>query len=466
MPDGPTNQQGEAVALRPHQQDLVNQLVAASSPARFLLACPPGGGKHAALSAAAGAMQAKGCSFRCLVIAPSALADMWREQLRRLAGLDASVMTPQTYRRLQAGTGEGVNVWSTVPCAVASVDFLKSADRMDEALAAKWDLVILEEMHRSTDSTQRGEVAKKIWNAEGVAIAVATTGTPNTPAWIAADPRTTKIHWKLGDLLAHRPLPQRHTHNIFYTSSETERQLAAQVRDLVEQMPKDPASQLTANLLRRRLSSSKYALEQTLRRLLTIETFGDTELNDWSPDDIEEGAVAKTVENSVQIDRQAGEQIIWRLEDEATDSKWECCHELLCSRGIGKTCTGILFTDYAETAGYLEFLAKSRGLNVFLFTGASTADQRERALRESSRAPSLLIASRAIEGADIRFTNQIVHYDIPWNPQTLEQRFGRVERVGSQFNTFDHYFIHEQGGVADTLARLLSKVRLIEEEWK
>lgn len=466
MPDRPANQQDETVILRSHQRDLVNLLVGANAPARFLLSSPPGGGKTVALSAVAGAMQSKRGSFRCLVIAPVALGDMWCEQLRKFAQLDPTMITPQTYRRLQAGTGESVNVWSAVSCAVVSVDFLKSEDRMDEVLANKWDLVILEEVHHSTDSTQRGEVAKKIWDADEVLVAVATTGMPNTPAWMAEDPRTTRIHWKLSDLFAHRPLPQRHTHNIFFTPSESERQLAAQVSDLIRQMPKDTASVLTANLLRRRLSSSKYAFEQTLRRLLTIETFGDTDLNDWSPDDIEQSAEATAGENSVKIDRVAGEQILARLENEPSDSKWECCFQLLCSREIGKTCTGIVFTDYAETAGYLEYLAKSRGLNAFLFTGASTAAQRERALQESRRAPSLLIASGAIEGADIRFTNQIIHYDLPWNPGSLEQRIGRVERVGSEFSAFDHYFIIEQSETTGALMRLMSKVRMIEEEWK
>lgn len=465
MSNGNTNLQSQTVTLRPHQRELVVQVVNATPPARFLLSSPPGAGKVAALAASAGALQAKRGGLRCLAIVPSLLAAMWQDQLKRFGGLEAVVMTPQTYRRLQAETGGNVNVWTTSSCVVASIDFLKSDNRMVEVLAARWDLVILDEVHHCTKSSQRGDVAENIWNSPGVAVAAAATAMPNLPEWLAADARTTRVHWSLAALLEEGRVPQRRIHTINYTPSESERQVAAQVAQLVRQMPNDQRAQFTARLLLRRLGSSMYALEQTLRRLLTVETFGDTDLNDWSADDIGEDADDAVVTNSVQIDRPAGEHILALLESEPSDSKWQCCFQLLSSRDIGKTSSGIIFTDYADTAEYLEYLAKSRALNVFLLTGASTAEQRQRALDQARNAPSLLIATGALEGMDIRFTNQVIHYDLPWNPRALEQRIGRVERVGSQFETFDHYYILEHGAPGDTLSRLMERLRTIEEEW-
>jgi superfamily II DNA/RNA helicase len=230
-------------------------------------------------------------------------------------------------------------------------------------------------------------------------------------------------------------------------------------------MSTDQAAQFTGRLLLRRLDSSMYALEQTLRRLLTVETFGDTDLNDWPSDAIEEDDDS-TVANSVQIDRPAGEHILALLEGEASDSKWECCFQLLRSREIGKTCSGIVFTDYADTAAYLDYMARSRALNVFLLTGASTAEQRECVLHQARTNPSLLIVTGALEGVDFAFTNQVIHYDVPWNPRAFQQRIGRAERVASQFAVFDHYYILEQSTASDALAHLMDKLRTIEEEWK
>lgn len=466
MPNGTTGRQSETVTLRPHQQELVNQVVSAAPPARFLLSSPPGAGKAAALAASAGALQAKRGGLRCLAIVPAALTAMWQDQLMRFGGLEAVLMTPQTYRRLQAETGGNVNVWSTVSCVVASIDFLKSDGRMDEVLAADWDLVILDEVHHCTKSTQRGDVAENIWNGPRVAIAAAATATPNPIEWLAADARTTRVHWNNAALFNQGRVPQRRVHTINYTPSESERQVAARVTDLVRQMPQDQPSQFTAHLLIRRLASSMYALEQTLRRLLTVQTFGDTDLNDWSSDDIETDADDTVVANSVRIDRPAAEQILALLEGEPADSKWECCFQLLRSRDVGTTDSAIIFTDYADTAEYLEYLAKSRALNVFLLTGSSTAEHRERNLHQARSTPSLLIVTGAIEGTDLAFTNQVIHYDLPWNPRALEQRIGRVERVSSQFETFDHYYILDQSAASDVLARLMDKLRIIEEEWK
>jgi superfamily II DNA or RNA helicase len=454
------------MTLSAYQQELVDQVVGATTPARFFLSSPPGGGKTAAIVATAAALQATREGFRCLTIVPTPLAEMWKEQMIKLAGLEAIVMTPQTYRRLQAETGRDVNVWSTVSCVAASIEFLKADERMEDVLAVNWDLVILDEAHRSTKSTQRGDVAEKIWRSSGVGIAIATTGLPNLPEWIEADSGTKKIHWKFSDFLKHVGAPQRRIHTINFTPSDSERQIATLVDDLVSKMPKDRASQFAASQLLRRLKSSMYALEQTLRRLQTVENFGDTDLNDWSADDIDENNVDTSVANSVRIDHSATEKILELLEGSPSDSKWECCFNLLNDHGIGKTTSGIVFTDYADTAEYLEYMAKSRDLKVFLLTGASTTDQRGNSLQQAKSIPSLLIATRAIEGANLAFTDQVIHYDLPWNPNMLLQRMGRVERVTSQFETINHYHIMEQCAAKDALTSIMDKLRSIEEKWK
>jgi superfamily II DNA or RNA helicase len=464
MPDGTTNQPPENLTLRPHQQELVSQVLNVSPPARFLLSAPPGAGKAAALAAVAGALRAKNGLLRCLAIVPAPLSAMWQDQLMSFGALEAVVMTPQTYRRLQAETGGNINVWSKASSAVASIDFLKSAGRMDEVLAAGWDLVLLDEAHRSTDSTQRGEVAKKIWNAPNVAIAIATTQLPNQPAWLAEDAGTTKVHWKLTDLIGRKVMPERRIHTINYMPSDSERQIAGRIQELIVQ---NQQTQFVANLLLRRLNSSMYAFEQTLREILTVDKFAVVELHDWSSDDAEEEADHARATRSPGINRQAGEEILNILESEPNDSKWESCFQLLSSRGIGKTCSGILFTDYADTADYLQYLAKSRGLNVFLITGASNMEERHHALHAAQGTPSLLITTGAVEGVDFPFTNQIIHYDIPWNPRAMQQRIGRVERVGSKFEMFDHYYILEHDNAAsEVLTRLIEELQAIEQEWK
>ena len=468
MPDMTSQPPSSTMSLRPHQQEFVNQAVNSPAvPNRFLLSAPPGAGKTVTLAALAKTLKEKRGSLRCLCIAPAQLVPQWQEQLSNFGGLEAVAMNPPTYRRLQAESGAGVNVWKTVPSAVASIDFLKMLGRMAEVLEAGWDLVLLDEAHLSTDSSQRGDVAEDVWDSLSVKLAVATTQLLNEPAWLAHNPRTTNVQWKLSDLLASREKTQRHVHNVFYTPTEAERQILSRVNQLVGLANKDSQSQFVARLLSRRLSSSLYAFEQTLRQLLTNEILAVVDLPDWTQDDAEDEADDPVHKNPLNIDRNAGEQIIGLLEAEPQDSKWECCFQLLNRLGIGTAISGIIFTDYADTAEYLSFLAKNRGLNIVLITGTTSYEERRSGLDKARETKSLLIATGAVEGVNYSCTNQIIHYDIPRNPRTLEQRIGRVERVGNQFHIFDHYYILNDESAADkVLTELMVKMQAIEQAWK
>jgi superfamily II DNA or RNA helicase len=466
MPETKNPQPRSTMNLGPHQQDFISQVVNSIVPNRFLLSAPPGAGKTVTFAALAKSLKERRGNLRCLCIAPAHLVAMWQEQLLSFGGLDAVAINPQTYRRLQAESGAHVNVWKTVSTAVASIDFLKVPGRMAEVLDVGWDLVLLDEVHLSTDSSQRGDVAVHVWESLTVGIAVAATQLPNQPTWLANDTRTTNVHWKLTDLLANREKAQRRVHNVLYTPTEAERQILSRVNQLVTLANKDSQSQFVARLLSRRLSSSLYAFEQTLRQLLTNEILAVVDLQDWTQDDAEDEVDDPAHKNPLNIDRKAGEQIIELLEAEPQDTKWECCFQLLDRLGIGTSIPGIIFTDYADTAEYLTFLAKNRGLNVVLITGASSFDERRSGLDKAREMKSLLIATGAVEGVNYSCTNQIIHYDIPWNPRSLEQRIGRVERVGSQFHIFDHYYILNNETTADkVLTELMGKMQAIEQAW-
>jgi superfamily II DNA or RNA helicase len=118
-----TSRPTEPIHLLPYQAEMIDQVINARIPARFLLSSPPGTGKSFAMAALAGALRARSESSRCLAVVPAPFLLMWQEDLRRFAGIDALVMTPQTYRSLQAETSKEFNVWSSTGAVVASIDF-------------------------------------------------------------------------------------------------------------------------------------------------------------------------------------------------------------------------------------------------------------------------------------------------------------------------------------------------------
>jgi superfamily II DNA or RNA helicase len=460
----------EPIHLLPYQADMVEKVINARIPARFLLSSPPGVGKSFAMAALAGALRGRSDSSRCLAIVPVPMLLMWQEELRRFAGIDALVMTPQTYRSLQAETSKGFNVWTNSSAVVVSIDFLKSGARVEEMLAAPWDLIIIDEIQLCSATSQRDAAAKKIWDDPVVPRVVGATGVPHGTEWLFEKTSTQRIHWKNEDLAQYMKLPQRRVEIVKYALTDVERDISTRIFDVVRNAPKTSEAEFIGRILLRRLASSMYALEQSVRNLLAADRYPEDTAEDEGVALEEivkslEEVGSSVVSKGIGMNPEAAEQILVLLEAEPKDSKWECCEQLLRQRGIGESCSGVIFTDFRDTAQYLEYLANSRGLKTFSINGSSPIEQREQALEGSRSGPSILIVTTAAaEGFSLAYTNQVVHYDLPWDPMALLQRYGRVERLGSQFQEIYHYYLVAQESPTEAMLQgLLNKLHSIEE---
>jgi ATP-dependent helicase HepA len=95
----------------------------------------------------------------------------------------------------------------------------------------------------------------------------------------------------------------------------------------------------------------------------------------------------------------------------------------------------LLFTEFRETQEYLRLRLESSGWDVYLFHGMMETTAKDRAVAgfRSSTKPSLLLSTEAGgEGRNFQFCHLLVNYDIPWNPMRVEQRIGRVDRIGQR----------------------------------
>lgn len=116
-----------------------------------------------------------------------------------------------------------------------------------------------------------------------------------------------------------------------------------------------------------------------------------------------------------------------------SDSKLKTLRQLLSDVGeLGRYPRTIVFTRYADTMHYLaKELAKEEGLELFTIDGSLSDKARAERLADFGAAKrAVLVATDAIsEGLNLQFAaNQLVHYELPWNPNRLEQRNGRVDR--------------------------------------
>ncbi len=91
----------------------------------------------------------------------------------------------------------------------------------------------------------------------------------------------------------------------------------------------------------------------------------------------------------------------------------------------------LIFTEFVATQEMLKEFLEARGISVVTLNGSMDMDEREwvqQAFREKARV--LVSTDAGGEGLNLQFCHVVINYDIPWNPMRLEQRIGRVDRIG------------------------------------
>jgi len=117
---------------------------------------------------------------------------------------------------------------------------------------------------------------------------------------------------------------------------------------------------------------------------------------------------------------------------EACDSKFDKLLALLNDTDDPKV---VIFAFYRGTLSYLRRRLAAEGINVAMIHGGVEHDQRWEELDrfKNPNGPRVLLSSEVgSEGIDLQFCRTVVNYDLPWNPMRVEQRIGRIDRVGQK----------------------------------
>ncbi len=129
----------------------------------------------------------------------------------------------------------------------------------------------------------------------------------------------------------------------------------------------------------------------------------------------------------------------------------------------------IVFTTFRPTARYLVDRLNAEGIRSTLIWGnrdgtSKTKQEVINEFRNSSTLRILVSTEVASEGVDLQFCKVLVNYDLPWNPTRIEQRIGRIDRLGQKakiIHIWNLYF--EETIDARIVNRLLSRLRVFEE---
>lgn len=149
------------------------------------------------------------------------------------------------------------------------------------------------------------------------------------------------------------------------------------------------------------------------------------------------------------------------------EKKFQQLQELLKSNGVLENGEKlVIFTEHKDTLLYLEErLTKSGGYKVATIHGGKLVDERRQA-QWSFATPEtqILIATDAAgEGINLQFCRLLINWDIPWNPNRLEQRMGRIHRYGQKQDVLVFNMVASNTKEGKVLERLLTKMDIIRE---
>jgi superfamily II DNA or RNA helicase len=295
----------------------------------------------------------------------------------------------------------------------------------------------------------------------------------------------------------------RHARTIGYRLSPVERELYDAVTRYVEVyfqrafQEENRHVELALTVLQRRLASSLRAIRRSLenrwhrlrgaqragRRLLeTPERFRDEDLEDlpeverWR---IEDEAVARfTVARDLrELAREIDEldrllALARRAEAVGTERKLEELRDVLQQQNLFHSDEKLLvFTEARDTLDYLVEKLQSWGFRVTQIHGGMRLGDRdtpgtrlhaEREFRDPQGAQIMVATEAAGEGINLQFCHLMVNWDIPWNPNRLEQRMGRIHRYGQDREVFIYNLVAcdtREGSVLEALLNKLEAMR-------
>ncbi len=123
----------------------------------------------------------------------------------------------------------------------------------------------------------------------------------------------------------------------------------------------------------------------------------------------------------------------------------------------------IIFTTFLHTQKILEMELKLQGFSTVAFNGTMTPEDKEKAILEFKTSKQILICTDAgSEGRNLQFAHILINYDLPWNPMRIEQRIGRVHRIGQERDVIIHNLAVKDTIEGYILNRLYEKINLFQ----
>ncbi len=121
----------------------------------------------------------------------------------------------------------------------------------------------------------------------------------------------------------------------------------------------------------------------------------------------------------------------------------------------------IIFTTFMHSQKIIDLELKLSGFSTVIFNGTMTPEEKEKAIAQFKGDKQILICTDAgSEGRNLQFAHILINFDLPWNPMRIEQRIGRVHRIGQKSEVMIHNLAIKDTIEAYILNRLYEKIDL------
>lgn len=388
---------------------------------------------------------------RVLVLAPAPLCRQWAAELREKFDLPAWVARREWD-------------WENCEVVISSLDLAKAPHHRALVMAHPWDLVIVDEAHKLKNSqSQNWQLVSNLHSKYLLML----TATP-----VQNDLRELYNLITLlrpGQLGTYREFRKR------YAAGRRQAKNPEELRSLLQQvMIRNRRGDETVQFTKRLIHPLKVRLsppEESLYRAITAH------LRQAARRSREAGRPATCLLPLVTLEREACSSsfaVILTLDKmRRTTADPELAavynHLLQLALAVPSNAKGdeverllravpekfLIFTEYRGSAAYLAQRAAAAGRTVLGFDGGMNASRKEYVKMLFQRSADVLIATEAGgEGLNFQFCHQVINFDLPWNPMRLEQRIGRVHRLGQRHDVHV-YHLATEGTIEERLLRLL-----------
>ena len=502
----------------PHQLHVLNRAMSNKN-VRYILADEVGLGKTIEAGLIIKELKTRGLVKRVLVVCPTGLVTQWSAEMKEKFHEKFQVILPSDYDAIRRIT-DNEDVYGQFDQVISPMDSIKplekhagwtveqveayNKERIYSIIDSGWDLIIIDEAHRVAGSS--GEVARYKLGyllSQASPYLLLLTATPHNgktdpflrlvrlldenafpnaksivkeqvaPFLIRTEKREAIDN--NGNLL----FKNRNTHLVELTwdsRHSLQRDLYEEVSHYVSETYDKALRNRKKNMcliflliiMQRMITSSTAAIKQSLSRRLDVllrqatklanlseEELSELDIEDGSEDALEAISLDMNDEiQQLQFILETAKQAELQYPDVKIAELTDILDQLLAEDPNQKI---IIFTEFVATQEYLKNILTKKGYTVSILNGQMSIDERNDALKEFREKCSIFISTDAGgEGLNLQFSNIIINYDLPWNPMKIEQRCGRVDRIGQKRDVEIYNFI-----VKDTVE---NRVREVLEE--